>query len=741
VRPIRFSLFTIALLVCSLPFASRAQEANDNPDFTVEELRLFVIGTENIEALKNLGPLTPGSPFREELLREQVQNIRNAATEQGIVIQDVGHFVSLFENKAVVQIFLETPQTVKLRKVSFDGGGFIQGYDLKKQLAQRPETILKRPPAFFGRGTEITAKRMVEVLQTSLQFYRARGRIDVNMVVESVEPKKKGEYAAVVFKVDRGRRYDIEELTVVSSQRIPVAEYQRHINEYIGKPYSAANHNAIRQAVVKHAQRNGYMGAFVLMEDALDPVGKEAAIHVTVREGTTSTLNAVVLEHLPIKDPPADPSWFWKANRKIAPYMDDETLRDMVRSREGDELNYRDTAGLEERLKRMGNFELIQVTTRQADTTDTLKRDLHVRVRDKRSGRAEFNAGWADNYGITGMIGVSESNIAGAGNRLSLNLLGSENRQVLSLSFLDRQWRTGDESIPWLSRNQWLGDRFYSSLLYTVFYGQGAYDKREYTERSLGGSITWRREWEGEPRLWPFSILPKPLPSAAPLWQDGFRLRLGHVTYETDQRQSDYAEAFDDYVVAALGYHMEYDSRDRGDFSTRGSFFRFGTEAGHAGAFFQKNDLDYRRHFHLLKGLSWMSGMNLGVMPTDPDRIGLGERYHMGGGDDLRGYNVRGIGPVDSREEDLHTGGSTRALLLNEMRYEFIRNFMLLGFYDIGTLNRTAFSFADPRMSAGLGFRYRMGEMGSMYFYYGHAIASQETDNESDFHLGFRLDF
>jgi outer membrane protein insertion porin family len=79
------------------------------------------------------------------------------------------------------------------------------------------------------------------------------------------------------------------------------------------------------------------------------------------------------------------------------------------------------------------------------------------------------------------------------------------------------------------------------------------------------------------------------------------------------------------------------------------------------------------------------------------------ERYFLGGGNNLRGYKYRGVGPMQNGEP---VGGNS--MLFGTVEY----GFPLLGdtirgvtFFDFGTVNKDSFQFGNIRAAVGFGFR------------------------------------
>ena len=129
-------------------------------------------------------------------------------------------------------------------------------------------------------------------------------------------------------------------------------------------------------------------------------------------------------------------------------------------------------------------------------------------------------------------------------------------------------------------------------------------------------------------------------------------------------------------------------------------------------------------------------------MPFSADKVGLAHRFHAGGSRDMRGFRVRGMGPVDDREEDLHIGGATKTTLRSEIRYAINDHLQVPLFLDAGTLSEDSFDIGSLRATVGLGARFTFpGLNQKAFFYLAQNLLSKSTDDERSFIFGFEYSF
>ncbi|NQU42526.1 BamA/TamA family outer membrane protein, partial [bacterium] len=721
------TLFTfVSLLLCVLwTSASFATTAT-----LVRRVDVFPLFEAQTQAFENVGSMKAGQTFQSDSFREKARAVFEKSRELGVTKPKVS-FVTISEadGRVTVQFIVEGDRALKLDSLAIVGGGLLDAPRARRFLQ-------KHPVQPFKRGMDLTGQSLGRAVNLVNEFYRDLGYLEATVVIQAVKVLDSGNRADLVLVAHRGSRYEIDSIEIVQTQRLPVSEYQEIADSHLDKPAAQWRYQALERDFRILAQKKGYMGARVGLEHGVSPEDHTAAVRIHVDEGTTGTLGEVDLTHLPLSDPPEDPNWFQRFCRgRVAPPVSDDLARRMVRSESGGLLTWYDTQRLERRLQGLGVFDVIRVDTEP--TTATHVRDLSVTVRDKRSGRLDFSGGWSTGLGIMGLLRISESNIGGHADRLSLTLQGGERRNGVRLSYLDREWAYG-ERFPWLSGTRWFGEETYSSLLHSGYFQIGDYD--EYQEETIGLSTEWLREWEGRPGLWPFRFLGDDLPSAAALWTDGWRLRLERVGLNPDGDPDDYEEDLDDYYVAAVRYRMGYDSREGGDFADRGVYLGTSVETGMAEGFLLKWAGDWKYHVPLSRRWGYVTQAGLGLMPMPADEVGIGERFHAGGTDDLRGFEPRGMGPVDGREDDLHTGGATRALWRNELRYKVTTSLQALSFVDLAALDKNPLALGELGASAGLGLRYRFGRSGNgLLVYLSQPFFSQSPDKTTSVHFGMAL--
>lgn len=297
---------------------------------------------------------------------------------------------------------------------------------------------------------------------------------------------------------------------------------------------------------------------------------------------------------------------------------------------------------------------------------------LVIEIKEKKTGMAALGVGWSSVQKFVGFVDVSESNLKGTGQRVSVR---AEFGGI-------RSWQLGYYN-PWIAPNRTgLNVGVYDKLtLREAFAAAGNF---LYYEKRQGGNITLSR-----PLNWDTTLY-------ATLRSDDISVR----QYESQVVPAD-VRLLSEGKIRSLSLMGVKDTRDIVTNPTRGSMISLSTEfAGiiGGGAHFQKYGGDLRWYFPVggsekrkrVVAVRILAGLATG----DPPWL---EQYLVGGGETLRGY-----------EEDRFPG--TRMLVTNaEFRIPIGKNMMAVVFTDVGDAWGGAFATAYGDLKMKLHFGYGAG--------------------------------
>src|SRR5690606_26373114 len=166
------------------------------------------------------------------------------------------------------------------------------------------------------------------------------------------------------------------------------------------------------------------------------------------------------------------------------------------------------------------------------------------------------------------------------------------------------------------------------------------------------------------------------------------------------REDQDIAEDMGSYGVYAVRGMVVRDMINDRRWPTKGYKVSGGIEPGFAQNSYIKflHSLEVARALDRQENWVYYYGHNAGLMPNDAERIGISERFFIGGTSTIRGFQPHGIGPRDENEHDVHVGGVTMLTQRHELRRRFARYLSGRLFLDAGVLEDQPLHVDKPRV-------------------------------------------
>ena len=190
-------------------------------------------------------------------------------------------------------------------------------------------------------------------------------------------------------------------------------------------------------------------------------------------------------------------------------------------------------------------------------------------------------------------------------------------------------------------------------------------------------------------------------------------------------------------TLFTLGGSVRYDSRDRAILPGEGTYAEVAFEQGVGDFNYPQFDADVWRYFTLYQrpdgtGLHVLSlNGKIGITGADTP---IFERYFAGGYQTIRGFDFRGVGPV---ENGVFVGGEFQLLGSVQYRFPLLANDAVQGvvFTDFGTVEPEV-QIEDFRVAVGFGLRVSLPQAfgpAPLAFDFGFPVAQADTDDEQVF--------
>ncbi len=494
------------------------------------------------------------------------------------------------------------------------------------------------------------------------RFYLTDGFADFRVVsaVAELTPDRKDFF--LTFTVEEGNRYKFGKIDIEARLRDLKKEDIAEIIEF--EPDDWYDIEEVNDAINGLTNKVGELGfAFVDIRPRINRNRKEKTIDVVfeINEGPR-----VFIERIDIV-----------GNVRTQ----DRVIRREFRLVEGDAFNSAKLRRSRQRIQNLDFFETVKVKRLPGSSPD--KTVLRVDVEEKSTGQLSFGAGFSTTNGILGDIGIVERNFLGKGQRARLKLTIAALKSEIDFSFtepffLGREIRAGFDIFR---VSQDLQD-FSSFETDTTGFGlRGGYKITEDLRQD------WRYTFKVS-KVSSVSITASPL----------IQTEVGNST------------------TSLISHTVSYDKRDSAINPTSGIIARMGnTLAGLGGSVrYIKNEARSAKYFPIADQWVLKIGGSAGYIVGLGEDVAVLDRYFIGG-DNLRGFATRGVGPRDSTTDDalggewMYTGSVQLAFPLG-----FPDEFGVAGrtFTDIGSsgkISPTASYVKDVssmRMSAGIGLTW-----------------------------------
>ena len=354
-------------------------------------------------------------------------------------------------------------------------------------------------------------------------------------------------------------------------------------------------------------------------------------------------------------------------------------------------------------------------------------RDLVIEVRERPTGRLWFGGGVSSEYDVFGTIEVTQSNfdwkrwrspfLRGAGQKARLKALLGTERLDFILSFTE----------PWLFDRQ-------LSFGFDVFRTEKRYLSDYYEQKNTGGDLKLRK-------------------SIAPATWAGIIYKLERVDIDVDEDASETIKKEEgESTVSSFAFELNRDTTDSYLMPTRGTRLSGSWEV--AGSFLGSDEEffkhDYRAvHYIRLYGrkhiLRLLARAGFAEEIGDADDVPIFERFFLGGGTTIRGFDYRWVGPKDELGEPI--GGKSMLMFSAEYNYPIYGPLRGAVFYDTGNVWYDSYDvdLSDLRAGVGVGLRIIIPVMGQpipVNLDYGWPIDRDEWSSDSgqfDFSMGFNF--
>ncbi len=645
-----------------------------------------IIGNRKIrrETIKGRIDLTEGAIASPGALAQSAEKIRLLYEESGYYLAKVEPSIEPVSDRQVDVVFkIEEGEKFKVGKVRILGAKGLKEKEIRERLATKP-------PRFFFFGGILKQEEVQRDIDRIKIFYLDNGYLDVKVGEPQITLDKDRHKILVTFRVEEGPQYKVGEVSVTGNTVFSTEEILRGLKIQKRGIFSReALQTDILNLTDRYAER-GYLFVDIAPLTNIDRKQHIVDITLEVSEGRQAFVERIEIS----------------GNVRTR----DKVIRREIPLIEGDVFNSKLLQRSRQNLNNLGFFEEVKLETKRGTAPD--KVNIEVTVKEKPTGAFTIGAGFSSVDGPLGVISLSQANLFGRGQRVSLSASLSLRTNRYNFSFLEPHVFDTPYSLSLNLFNIRRAFKTFVGFDEELSGGSVGIGRRLFEE--VFGKLTYRYE----------TVDISNLPADAP--QELLRQQ-GETT------------------TSALGFSFTRELFDNRFDPTQGLRLFGGFEL--AGSILGGDNYFTRytaevSYFHpVLANLGWglvghLRGYFTLIEPFAGRSVPLQERIFFGGPDTIRGFRNFSISPVDP-VSGTRVGGGKGYVLNAEIIFPIFQPINLKGvvFFDAGNV----FAIDEPlelslKTSVGAGVRVRT-PVGPIRLEWGINLQPKKGESSSQFHF------
>jgi outer membrane protein insertion porin family len=654
--------------------------------------------------LKQTG-LAEGRVLDRALLDKSEQELQRQYFNRGKYAVEIKSTLTPLErNRVAVQFDVVEGDSAKIQQINIVGNKSFKEKELLKQFSSSTPGWL----TWYTKNDQYSKTRLAGDIESLRSFYLNRGYLEFNVdsTQVSISPDKQGIFITV--NVTEGPQYKVSDVKLAGQMLVPEADLKSLITIKPGEVFARDRLTETTKKISDRLGNDGYAFANVNAVPELDKDKGTVAFTLFVDPGRRVYVNRVNVA----------------GNTKTR----DEVVRREIRQMEGAYYDAEKINRSRDRLNRLGFFNEVNIETPGVSgTTDQV--DVNISVSEKSTGNVMLGAGFSSSEGLVLSGSVSQSNVFGTGNRLSVQVNSGSVNTVYALSFTNPYFTLDGVSLGY--------------DLYRRDVDSGELDDvAEYETSTTGAGMRF----------------------GLPINERDF-ISFG-VTYEdtsldiyndNDPLNESIQERFvrefgEDNDTLRVDTSWSRDTRDSFLFPTKGVFQRLAAEVGTPAGSLQyyKLSLQHQQFISLGRDFTLMLNGEVGIGDGLNDKpLPFFKNFYAGGTSSVRGFKAGTLGPKDLYGDAL--GGDTRLVGNAELIFPLPglkddQSLRMSAFIDAGAVWGPSdgnplnpynglyenFAFDDLRYSAGVAVLW-VSPMGPLKFSLAAPLVEKEGDESEIF--------
>lgn len=583
-------------------------------------------------------------------IKQNRAKIKDLYVEEGYYLAGVDYKITVVNEAEVDVLFLvDEHSKVEIREVSFIGNEKVSDKALRENMATRKGGALS-----FLTDTGIYQEEAFERdLMMITAYYYDRGFINVKVGTPQIRLSRDKRYMYLSIPIDEGPEFDVGSIDFKGDM---IGDKEAYYNRLTIKPGARFNRSKVGQDIVRlndYYKDRGYAYVNVTPLTNVDLDTKTVDLSFEIEKG-----KKVYFERINVR-----------GNSKTR----DKVVRRELRISEGELYNQTNLELSKSRVTALGFFEKVDISTTRGSSDEFI--EVNIEIAERPTGSFQIGAGFSSVENFIAQAQISQDNLFGRGQTLSLQAQLSSMRQLFLLRFVE----------PWFLDSQW-------TFAFDVFNQVRAFSG--FARNAVGGNLTWGYPLSFESRAF---LTYKLEDVSVSTGNSGFA-NIGAIQEPVEA--DSVANLFRGGITSSLRASINYDSRNNRLFPTKGWYNNAFVEV--ADEFTGSQNIFVRyggftRHYQPLFGpFVLKTNAEVGVtVSRDPLGVPITERYLIGGIYDVRGFSPRSLGPqlrvaqpgdVGQPLRNLPLGGNLQLIWNSEIEFPLFKQVGISGvvFFDAG---------------------------------------------------------
>jgi outer membrane protein insertion porin family len=640
------------------------------------------IKDSDLDQANKIVTLKENSIFSSSKLKKDIEAVREFLNASGYYQANIAPDVIKIDNNQINLIInIDKKEISKIKNIYFIGNKYFSNSQLMEVITSSEDSWWN----FFSTSA-LSEQRIEFDKQLLKDFYKSKSFYEVQIESAFASVDKNNNFT-LTFSINSGNKFKFGDYDLkFSGLTIKDADINevKNISDKLLKNefYSPLTINKLNKQVTDLLEAKRY-GNFEINVQDVKAADNKINVIVQLNEGQKSLVN--------------------KINIRGNTITEEKVIRDNLIISEGDQLNSSKVKKSIDNVKSKQLFSKVDYKIEDSDKKNF--KDLNLFVKEQPTGNISAGVGYGTNGGLF-EASVNERNFLGQG--INLNFTGRLSSDVIrgELSYVDPNYMNSNKE-----------------LAASVFSEVDDYQNSGYQNKRAGTRFATKYE----------------------VYEDiFFRPNLG-VQFDkleiTGSASSLLKSRQGDFLTTSLGYNFLYDKRDSRFNPTAGSIIYFDqniatffsdiptVQTGVGATFYKELFSD--------KFIGSAKARLANVTAFDDKDVKLSDRI-FASSSDLRGFEQRGVGPVDSGD---HIGGNNLATLSLKSTFpnpipENLRATTFL-FFDMGNVWGADYSslISDSsklRTSTGIAVDL-VSPIGPLSFTYSIPLSKASTDKEQNF--------